>query len=297
MDLEMFVTNRPKDLLRREYDVAAIRSKFQQPYDDITYFGMPGPSMLDVKEWGDYLGFIIAVENKTENLGIMQMTAGSLGLSDRTQILQGDVESILLNWEDDVGEIPGKDSFQVVNLDFEGGFIGFSNILVHDLRIDAIRELFRRQMHQQTSFLLFLTVGFREKRGQEYDLNLHHIREELAELGINAQDTINWYLSHGVKHKLKVYVPHLIEDYGRTFRFSLRAYRCFHYKGTGNVPMMHFIFDLKYSKRIVFPKRLSLKSILNCPLFQVYSDKVEASPVRPPLIVGGVESGFPSSRA
>jgi hypothetical protein len=282
----MFRTNPPKEILRLRYDAIMIRNKFHDAYEDVVYFGMPGPSMLDVQQWSDYLGFIIAVENKPEFTGIMEMTAHSLGLSGKTQILQGDVESVLINWKDDNGEIPAKEFFNVVNLDFESGFMGLSGVIGHTRRIDAIRELFRRQRNHGDSFVFFLTVGFREKHGQEYDQKIHHISEELTKLGLNVQKTTDWYLCHPTRYKLKVYIPYLIDEIGRANRYSLRKFLCFYYKGTGGVPMMHFIFDLLYSARIVSPKRLGLKSLLNAPLYLAYPDRVEPCPIHPPPLIG-----------
>lgn len=286
----MFRTNFPKDILRGKYDAAMIRDRFRDVYEEVVYFGMSGPSMLDIQEWNDYLDFIIAVENKPELTGVMEMTARSLGLSGKTQILQGDIESILMNWEDDNGEIPTKEFFHVVNLDFEGGFLGLTDIIKQDKRTDAIRELFRHQKAQKQSFLLFLTVGFREKCEQEYDQKLHHIGAELAELGLDAQKTIHWYLSHPKKYKLKVYIPYLMDEIGRAYRYFLNAYLCFYYKGTGGVPMMHFIFDFQYSTKSISPHRRGLKSLLNAPLYIVYNDRVEPSLIQPPPVIGSLKN-------
>ncbi|MGB8216391.1 MAG: hypothetical protein WCE94_03725 [Candidatus Methanoperedens sp.] len=286
----MFYTNPPKDFLRREYDAVIIRDKFFDAYEDVVYFGMPGPLMLDIQEWNDYLGFIIAVENKQESTGVMEMTAMSLGLNGKTQILQGDIESILMNWEDDVGEIPAKEFFHVVNLDFEGGFLGLTDIIKQDKRTDAIRELFRHQKTQRQSFLFFLTVGFREKCEQEYDQKLHHIGEELAELGLDAKKTINWYLSRPKPYKLKVYIPYLMDEIGRTYRYFLTKYICFYYQGTGGVPMMHFIFDFQYSMKSISPQRQGLKSLLNAPLYIAYNDRVEPSPIQPLPLIGSIKN-------
>lgn len=283
----MFKTNPPKDLLRKSIDAQAIRGRFEDSYDEVVYFGLPGPAMLDVKEWKDDLDFVIAVENKQEMIGMMEVTATSLGLGDSVQVLLGDIETVLLNWEDENGEMPSKDFFHVVNLDFEGGFIGFSDIKRNDRRTDAIRELFRHQKDQGESFILFLTVGFREKRHQEYDQKLHHIGEELASLGLNATETIKWYLSHSTRYKLKVYIPYLIDEIGRVNRYRLEKYLCFYYKGAGNVPMMHFIFDMQYLEGSISPRRLSLKSLLDTPLFISFGDRVEPCQFHPPPIEKG----------
>ena len=128
-------------------------------------------------------------------------------------------------------------------------------------------------------------MGFREKYRQEYDQKLHHINEELAKLDLDAQETINWYLSHQTRYKLKVYIPYFIDEIGRANRYFLEKYLCFFYKGTGGVPMMHFIFGLQYSTKVISPKRLGLKSLLNSPLYIAYSDRVEPSPIQPPLLL------------
>ncbi len=286
----MFYTNPPKDLLRREYDAAIIKNKFRDVCDEVVYFGMPGPFMLDVKEWSDYLGFVIAVENKTDLTGVMEMTANSLGLSGKTQILQGDIESVLRNWEDDRGETPARESFNVVNLDFEGGFLGHSDIVKQDIRTDAIRELFRHQKAGKQSFLLFLTVGFREKCEQEYNQKLIHIGEELAELNLDVHNTISWYLSRNKRFKLKVYITYLMDEIGRAYRYLLKTYLCFYYKGTGGVPMMHFIFDFQYSIQSIAPRRHGLKSLLNAPLYIASNDRVEPSPIQPPPVIGRIKN-------
>jgi hypothetical protein len=171
-----------------------------------------------------------------------------------------------------------------VNLDFYGGFMGFGGI-ENDKRISAYRELFRRQSRCRRSFVLLLTIGFRESRGQEYDLKLHHIKDELNALGLDASDAINWYLSRPTRHKIKIYVPYLIDGIATANRFELKKHICTYYRGTSSVPMMHFAFDFEFSKTLVSPRRIGLRSLLDCPLFIVYPDRIEPSPSRPPSII------------
>jgi hypothetical protein len=282
----MFVSNPPKDLLRRDVDAPIIKKKFENNYENVTYFGMPGPEMLDVKEWLDYLGFVIAVDNDLSALGVMNMTAASLKILDRVQFLRGDVESILVNWQDEDDEAPLRDSFDVVNLDFVGGIMGFGEDADHDKRVNAIRELLRHQRNETTSFIMFLTIGFREKHMDEYDRKLRHIGHELDKLGLDATPTIEWYFSHPPRHKLKVYVPYIVDEIGRANRFRLDMYKCFYYKGTNDIPMMHFVFDMEYSVENVSPERLGLRALLDCPLFIAHQDHVKACPNHPPPILG-----------
>ena len=242
--------------------------------------------MLDVKQWRDYLDYVIAVENDPDAVGLMILTAGEIGIGGITQILQGDVESVLIDWQDENGDPPAKKSFDIVNLDFLGGFIGFGGIS-DDRRVNAFRELFRRQAMMKNSFILFLTVGFRESKGQEYDYKLHHIEKELRELGIDAEETLGWYLSHPTKHKIKVYIPFLIDEIAIANRFHLKKHMCFYYKGSGDVPMMHFAFDFEYSSEYISPQRLSLVSVLDCPLFMAYPHGVEPCTSRPPQVRKG----------
>jgi len=280
----MFASNPAKDHLRTTYDAAFVRNRFGNCENEVTYFGMPGPEMLDVKEWLDCIDFVIAVENKPECIGVMEMTAGSLGISGRTQILQGDVEAVLIDWQDDEGEIPEREAFDVVNLDYFGGLLGKGGPL-YAKRIEAIRELFARQRKSQVSFVMFLTIGFRENSGQEYDYKLHHIREELADLGIDAQETITWYLSHSTKYKLKVYVPFVVGEIAIANRYHAKKYLCFSYKGTSGIPMMHFAFDFEYSGKLVSPRRIGLGALLDSPLYIAYKERVEPCPNNPPPVV------------
>jgi len=50
--------------------------------------------------------------------------------------------------------------------------------------------------------------------------------------------------------------------------------------------MMHFIFDFCFSSDVISPQRLGLRALLNATLFCAYPDRVEASPIQAPPIIG-----------
>ena len=124
--------------------------------------------MLDVQDWSDFLGKIIAVERNPDDLRVMEFGAFAYGMLSRTQLLSGDVDDAIIAGADENGEKLWIEAFDVVNLDY------YSGIVVKELQggakhLKAIRELARKQEIGAKSFRLFITCNARNKDKGELD--------------------------------------------------------------------------------------------------------------------------------
>jgi hypothetical protein len=248
--------------------------------------------MLDVIAWGEIIDRAVCVDRDKDVIGSMAICAQNAGLFSACTFLRGDIESILTEGMDEDRNPLPEALFDVVNMDLEGSLFQSDPAG----RLDAIDALFRHQRRYEAPFVLFLTLGFRSVRKNamdEVNRKLRDIESELNHEGVNAHDTVMWYLGRGTERRLKVYVPYAVEERARPSRFRLEKYLAYHYIGTGDVHMAHFAMHLTYSKDQVSPPRTSLRRLLTAPLYRVSEYQAEPEPDDIPAILPSVQRGDP----
>jgi len=223
----------------------------------LTYFGLPGPRMLDLLAWQTVLDpRRTAVEERPKAAAKRELAddaaaqllqnAIRAGLSDGLQILRGDIGTILTKGFDDFAAMPAladgpaetaRFRYDLHNIDFDGG-LGFVNQTGEAPRLDALRKLVERQ--RGTSFMLLLTVNVRNKVGAAIADYLDRLQRQTSE------GAIAWYLERGdgqVEHRLKAIVPLLMGTIAQANGFSLRAHPPVAYTGHAQARMVHFTFE------------------------------------------------------
>ena len=115
------------------------------------------------------------------------------------------MEEILRSGLDADGIAVPDAGFDVVNLDFEGSLFQKDQAE----RLDAIDELLPGvDVSRIQSFVLFVTIGFRSVRRcrpmDEVVRKFRDIEVELRHDGLDAYDTIQWYLQQSGDRWLKV---------------------------------------------------------------------------------------------
>lgn len=279
----MFEDNPNKALIRGGIDREAVLSDYRRLKRPLDYFGLPGPEMLDVQDWSDFLGNIVAVERDSDALRLMEFGASAFDVLSRMQVLFGDVDGVILEGVDANGERPWIETFDLVNLDY------YSGLVLKDLNGDsrhlaAIRELFRKQEIGKRDFRLVITCNARNKDKGELDKVLLDIGEELRRLGRDPTENIEWHVKGPIDCKLKVWVPMLLERYASTFRFTLTDYRVVTYSGTGKARMVHFSLRFSFSPDRLNVKQLRPDILLTAPLFEARDGEVKPSARIPPSI-------------
>src|SRR5438093_13624621 len=161
-----------KRRLREVEDFGLIRSFHDAVSPSISrkfrYFGLPGRKILDLESWSAYLGEITAVEKNKAYISEMLATAKKLRILDRTQILEGRIEDVLIDGFD-LAKVSTRFPYDIVNLDFEGGLL-MKDGAGRSRKVEGLRMLFAKQEDEAvkntkipiSQFLLFLSIGSRE---------------------------------------------------------------------------------------------------------------------------------------
>ncbi|MDG6912785.1 MAG: hypothetical protein JRN35_06865 [Nitrososphaerota archaeon] len=240
--------------------------------------------MLDVVAWRDFIDEAYCVDKSRTNINRMTMAAQLNNISVNLQFFQGPIEYVL-SMGMDLHQKPVPDQFfDIVNLDYEGEFLFQSGGSEANRRVRSLGDLFERQRSFEADFVLFITLGFRGRPGNEYDMKLRDIEIELRNYGKDYSAVVAWYLSQHQRHKSKVFVPYVVDEQARSRRFRMNSYKAFYYQGTGGVPMMHFAFDMRYSENQEVPARIDLCSLLHAPLFIVSDSHIDPDPHSPPYL-------------
>lgn len=280
-----FVSTPNKDLIRKEFDKYVIEDQYRKKGERLTYFGLPGPEILDILEWREYLGKIIAVERDLYARHFMRSKAFSKGFDPANfQILFGDIDDVILKGQDFEGEKPKESAFDVVNLDYEGGLV-YKDLAGGSKRIRAIKKLFSLQQASKRDFVLSVTVNTRNRDWGEFDKTLDEVQDELEEYGVEGvSKNIEWHKTAGYAYKIKVYLPVHLGIWARPCSFFCSIIRTVTYLGSSNRRMVHFACAFVYGKPKVGQ---SLLKVLNMPMYEVKKGKIQESTIQPPELSVG----------
>ena len=231
----------------REEDTKFAINEFKRKNRALSYLGMPSGEIRDLLAWGTYFERATAVE-----IDEKQRTEMVLNLMKfdpcKTEILFGDVESILINGKDDYGNRLSY-PYDIIFLDFFGVIL-YSGLT----RIKAIKNIFKNQ--NNIEFVLFLTLNIKDKKycGEMIRSELRDIKKELLSLYENQvkivdkiKSVFQWYetVKFSEMYVQKVFVPYLVKIFAESFGYKSHAYSPIFYMGYKNNPMMHFSFKLE----------------------------------------------------
>jgi hypothetical protein len=258
-----FASSEAKDCIRRTWDRPVLEARVKTIGHPLAYFGLPGPAIHDLIDWGDLLARRTGVERlrrggfRTEDLERhrrLLRTVMTSGLSDGFQLLRGEIEDVILDATDSDGTPPSENDgapairmkfrYDVVNLDFVGG-VGHPDHTGQSKRTRAIKELFRRQ--EGTGFVLLLTVSVRDQIEPELS---RFLREVQARVDKATSSDLEWAAS-GEKgrqsYMLKAALPLFIQHTAEEHMFRCHAYPPVVYRGTGPTRLVHFVFDFDHT--------------------------------------------------
>lgn len=278
-----FATSSNKDAVRAEWDLQILQRWANRVGRSLSYFGLPGPGMLDVLCWRGVLdGRWTAIEERPRSgekrdmadraVALLETNALAHNLAAELQILRGDIGEIILRAEDDYQRRPflsddaaaheARFAYDLVNLDFDGG-LGFKS-KSGARRVEALKALFHRQRGR--SFVLLLTINVRDTLGAEID---HYLRS----LGADADpELIAWYLARGkgeYEFKLKAAVPVFLLTAAEVHGFDVICHPPVVYTGHASARMVHFALELSWNGQ-VFPavSRQRARDLLRLPFVE-----------------------------
>jgi hypothetical protein len=291
-----FQTSPNKDTIRLGWDLPVLRQQMSSLGRNLSYFGMTGPEMHDVRTWKEILSDWTAVEEAPSNAEKrrmadrvaerMQQTAFDSGLDGGLELLRGSVEDIIVDGLDVFGApVPGSagerahDSvftYDLYNLDFDGG-LGYQRQTGRPKRIQALEKLFQRQAGH--SFILLLTINVRDTLRTNVVSYLEGLREELGEV-------LQWYIARQAgeyDHQLKAAVPLFLRHHAEAARFSCTFLPPIVYDGYQDARLVHFACRFE-ARSNVFPATSpqTRADVLALPLLCSTNGELNLSPVQHP---------------
>ena len=258
----MFDSTKNKDSVRN-LDRTIVEAERKRKKRPLTYFGLPGPQMLDVLSWKDFLGTIVAVESDWLSRHVMLTTAFDNGIDSRLQVMAGDIDELLIKGHDLNGWKPRESPFDVVNLDYVGG------PLVKDRqgdsrRMQALRKLFEVQRSAKRDFLLLVTLNTRNRDEGEFNQAMDQILREARGDRFDFDGAVEAYKASRYDFKMKVYFAFNVDRLAAANGFVCSAESPVTYLGTGRVRMVHFAFRFGFVKgRVGVAKAQPIARLVN----------------------------------
>jgi hypothetical protein len=272
-----FRSNANKDFLRSRFDKLLIETWSRRVCRPLHYLGLPGPEMLDIIEWQEYLGRFTTIERKEDAQHLMFLKAHVKDVEHRLHSLYGNFDDILLTGRDSYGHTPDW-PYDLINLDYFGGFL-YRNLA----RPKALKQLIVNQCNYCRSFFLVITQDLRENdsagemSGFLEDLKRVLVRDfgEPARVG----EFIDNYRSKPASFRQALYMNLFLRDAGEAASFRVTCRPAIAYTGTGNSRMIHFVTDFEYHRseyRAVSEQ--SLLEVLNLGLLDLENERLDQLP-------------------
>ncbi len=294
-----FADSANKQAVRNAWDLPLLAAWADVTGRKLTYFGMPGPRMLDLLAWKGVLDSRrTAIEERPKSPAkraladdaAAQLMHNSIkaGLSDGLQILRGDVGEIITGGLDNFavrpllceagGAAQARFRYDLHNLDFDGGLAFINKVTGEAPRLDALRKLVERQ--KGASFILFLTINVRNTVGPA----IADYLERLVQM--DAGGHIGWYLGRGkgeVEQRLKAIVPLLMRGVAESNGFALKCLPPLAYTGHQNARMVHFVFEF-HAEDLVFAgvSKQLVDAMLTLPMLEAVDGQIGLAPLQHP---------------
>jgi len=245
--VRLFVSSPSKRLVRRLVDLPAIIREHEHHGGPLTYFGLPSEGLYDLKDWQQYIGRIVAVEkgdpyDPERRQSILLSKAIRLGLSERLILLRGEVNEIIVQGQDSVGQkliYP----FELVNLDYGG------TLLYPDrLRVEALERFVREQMG--SDFLLLMTLNVREHDPHEIDNTQERIKTEVIQLMPEDAGRVTSYFqrmndSNSALRQI-THILYLLKGLAEANHYQISWDVPTLYAGSKGTPLIHYVARLSF---------------------------------------------------
>jgi hypothetical protein len=269
--------------LRTTYDKPIIEDWRRHRGSPLHYLGLPGPEMLDIIEWQEYIGRFSTIERLEGEQHRLFLRAHIRDVEHRLHSLYGEFDSIILTGRDSYNIAP-RWPYDLVNLDFFGGFI-YQNLG----RPKALRKLIDNQSNYQRSFLLIITHDLRDGdlSGEKLSFfeDLGRILDRDFGSNSSTQAFIRAYTDSATPDAARqaLYMNFFLRDYGELAHFQVRSRPAIIYSGTGGSRMIHYVTEFHHkpsAHRAVSAQ--SLREIVNLGLRELRDG--EFKPVSAPKL-------------
>ncbi len=245
----------------------------------LKYFGLPSDEMGDIICWKNFFSEFTVVERGVppdcwEIQHSLIVTAFKIDVLHKTILLRGDIDKIILDGEDEYGNII-EYPFDLITLDYSGGLL-YRNSKNEQNRLNAIRKLIEMQSKYKRDYLLFISTNLDNCKDGEIKNTLENMRTELLRASYNAKEVINAYLDHERDEvRLKIYIPYFINQVAASQNYNCNTEKVIFYLGNNSILMMNFRFYLKYDPRTTAPRspKERLSQIINAPMIEIKDGK------------------------
>lgn len=269
-----FRTNPNKDYLRSFYDKQIVAAWSQAVGRRLHYLGLPGPEMLDVIEWQDFIDRFTTIERGENEQHLLFLRANVRDVEHRLHSLYGEFDKILRTGRDVYSHAP-KWPYDLINLDYFGGFLyqGMS-------RPKALKKLFENQDGYERSFLLIITHDLRDGDlvGEKLSFLGELGRALERDYGPNdsLREFIDWYRSPSTLDAARqaLYMNCFFRDNGEMSHFKVQCRTPIIYTGTGGTKMIHYVTDFRHQRsehRAVSDQ--SLREVLTLGLLELSDER------------------------
>lgn len=294
-----FADSPNKQVVRNGWDLAILQRWSSSLGRGLTYFGLSGPRMLDLLAWKSVLERRRdAVEElpkgkakrdkADEAAAQLQQNALRHGMADGLEVLRGDIGDIIIDGVDAFGMRPqmsdlqprerARFSYDLHNLDFDGGLGFIVKGTGEAPRVDAIKKLIERQKGH--SFVLMLTVNVRNTLGPNIEDYLDRLNRH------PAGELIEWYRTRGngeVDQRLKAVIPIIVRAAAEMAGFVARCYPPITYVGHESARMVHFCFELTTEDKIFAGvSQQQDAQLLLLPMLEATNGLIRFAPVQHP---------------
>lgn len=267
--VRLFTPSPSKRRIRKLVDLPAIKRKCSHLNRKLRYFGLPSEGFYDVMDWLSYIDEIVAAErgdpyDPERKQSILLSKAIRLGIHERLTLLRGEINEIILQGRDSIGQELTY-PFELVNFDYGGA------LLYPDrFRIKALEHFVRLQ--NGTDFLLLMTLNIREHDPNEITATEGRIKTEITQV---SPERITW-LSNFFKWMNEMNSPlrqiihllYLLKGLAEMNHYQIAWEPPTLYKGSKETILIHYLTDFSFDPH-ASTKTVSSQSVVDilnvCP--------------------------------
>lgn len=258
----------------RDIQCELIGKRFKTRVGTLRYFGLSSDEMEDVELWDPLFKEFVTVERGDKSSPWraqhdLIVRAFQIGVLPKTTLLRGDIDRIVLNGRDDDNNVLVY-PFDVVSLDYSGGLLYDED--GEKTRLSAIKKLVEDQAKHRIEYLLFISCNLDNPNDGELQRSIETIKTEYTRLGYSSTEVFEKYLRSPFEEaRLKLYVPHFVNQIAANCRYSCESEKVVFYLGNKQTRMMNFRFYLRFDSHTFSPRfpRERFRQTINSPMIEV----------------------------
>jgi hypothetical protein len=287
--VQRFRSSDQKEVVRKEFQARLIRNFQKRKQSLLKYFGLPGDDALDLKEWGDIVEEVVAVEFHEGRLRLLRERLEISYSHIRCRTHHGDADNVILNNGSDSGsgwQYASEDyniqaqcfywGFDVVYLDYYGAFLPYDRGQVSvENRARALRHLFAVDREDAWQPWLLMVTVESTLCGNDDRVQMRNFLAGLrSEVDSETSDAISFLLTEGLEPEIEAErlvhgtLARLVGLAASNADVRVTARPVVLYTGYHGTPMLHFAYEC-VPRGTTFGPSQDLLSLLRAPVLTV----------------------------